>query len=361
MSLPSIKDLTPIETGGRIARNGFVYQDHVGVQFLLDMLYEEEIQEVWFEGEDDIVLHRVNSSSSHIEMVQVKSNDLDSRWSVSKLFSLELLPKSLARGRCKEDIIYRIITATDVDSGISFLKNEIGSNNRNNSNLDTLLKPYLTQINKIGKNPKGEDAYSWFNKCFWEVFHSQDTIKYKNLSYLEKCLNEKFNTVLPPDQKLEIYQQLLAFVSNAGVGNEKNNFTKEEICDKLDHLLNNLSAPKQGSKTLDTKLIQANLEPEVVLTAKEFRWQFQKESLNFNFYNKTQITAFKNKIHLLIQDLKLRFDDGEFQFTDIQFHNYCRKKVIELANEHKIEQAIALGCMYDNTSRCTHRFTKAKA
>jgi len=51
----SYRDLDPVEQGGRVARDGFDYQDHVAVGKCLDMIHEGGPTEVWCEAEDDIV------------------------------------------------------------------------------------------------------------------------------------------------------------------------------------------------------------------------------------------------------------------------------------------------------------------
>jgi hypothetical protein len=54
--LPSIFDLEPLEKGGEVARQGFLYQDHVGAGFCIDMVELNDLLEVWFETHDDIML-----------------------------------------------------------------------------------------------------------------------------------------------------------------------------------------------------------------------------------------------------------------------------------------------------------------
>ena len=52
--LPSIRDLQPEEDGGRVARRGFGYQDHVAAGYCLDMLTDFSLLEIWCERHDDI-------------------------------------------------------------------------------------------------------------------------------------------------------------------------------------------------------------------------------------------------------------------------------------------------------------------
>ncbi|MCX2432825.1 dsDNA nuclease domain-containing protein [Pedobacter sp. GR22-10] len=368
MTLESIRTLKPAEVGGRIARKGFEYQDHIAVKFLLDILSGKPISEIWIEGEDDIVLLYPNGKNCIVEMVQVKSNDLDSRWTVPKMYSLELLAKSISRGRCDEQVTYRIITCTDVDPTLSFLKTEISDKARNNTSIPSLIKTHKSKLALIPANLKGENVSDWFSKCVWQVNSKLEGLRAENIIYLEKCLHEKYNLILAPDQKIEIYQKLLSFTSSAGVGDNKHHFTDDEIIAMFDKMMAELAAPLKGTEKLKKKLAAAKLPKGTLEAAKEFRWQFEMEVMNHNFYGQSQINLSKNRIHILIQDLKLAYDNGDkfdidgkfFPITsDSQFHKYCWDQVKILALELHISEEIALGCMYDNANRCTHRFTKA--
>jgi hypothetical protein len=62
--LPSIHDLEPLEKGGEVAREGFIYKDHVGAGFCLDMVELDELLQVWFETHDDITLIWENANNN---------------------------------------------------------------------------------------------------------------------------------------------------------------------------------------------------------------------------------------------------------------------------------------------------------
>jgi hypothetical protein len=54
--LPSSHDLSPLDQGGPVARAGFLYQDHVGAGFCIEMLRNTKLTGVWCETLDDITL-----------------------------------------------------------------------------------------------------------------------------------------------------------------------------------------------------------------------------------------------------------------------------------------------------------------
>ena len=86
---PSIHSLRPLESGGTISRGGFIYQDHVAVSFLLDMVADELLEEVWCETHDDITLLKRGYNGQEVEFVQVKNVVLDSLWSPARLCQRE--------------------------------------------------------------------------------------------------------------------------------------------------------------------------------------------------------------------------------------------------------------------------------
>jgi hypothetical protein len=78
--LPSIHNLPPLEQGGPIARAGFLYQDHIGARFCIEMLRNAKLAGVWCETLDDLTLIWTDGGQPTVEFVQVKSNDLGQMW-----------------------------------------------------------------------------------------------------------------------------------------------------------------------------------------------------------------------------------------------------------------------------------------
>ena len=69
---PSIHSLPPLERGGVEARIGFAIQDHVAASYLIHLLEEPTLLEVWCETHDDITLIRQGQATQEVEFVQVK-------------------------------------------------------------------------------------------------------------------------------------------------------------------------------------------------------------------------------------------------------------------------------------------------
>lgn len=359
--LASIYDLKPSEIGGRIARNGFSYQDHVGVKCLIEMLRSEYVQEIWFETEDDIVILSVEGGASFVEMIQVKSNDLDSRWSVDKLISFEVLQKSLQRGRCAEEVIYRIVTSYDVDEHLSILKFKIGAMERDKASITKLAEKINSKKTAIPVNLKGHGVEDWLHKCWWEKLpDSIDALKSQNLLQLEDALTRLRDINLLLDQRQELYQKMLSLVAEAGLLGKKPNLNRTDIDIWIDENTKNFATPKGGTEKLVEKMNEAQISDSVIEAAKDMKWAFKAESLNHIFVSQMVINKFKGELLTTLQDLKIELDSGTLNLSSDSFHNHCIKTVSKIARKHNIDDNIARGCMYDITNRCSHRFTKVK-
>ncbi|MFN8343468.1 MAG: dsDNA nuclease domain-containing protein [Spirosomataceae bacterium] len=213
--IKSIYELQPIDISGRYARNGFDYQDHIGANFCLDMLLREDLEEVWFETHDDITLIWRTQSGVNVEFVQVKSNNLSSRWSVAQITYRDkgpgssLLEKSLNQYRCKEVSTFRIVTSYDVHSDLEILKQKPSariSTEKNVKVLEELINKikerFVTDI-VVPETSKGVDF--WVNNCLWDK-RPDDIIQLENHN---KILSEKVfkgkRTNVVPEHRDELY------------------------------------------------------------------------------------------------------------------------------------------------------------
>lgn len=359
-ALPSIYALQPLEQGGRVARLGNIYQDHVGVKILLCLLDSSVDYDVQFESEDDIVMIKKHESPVTVEFLQVKSNNLQSRWSVAQILQLELLQKSLQRGRCEEEVAYKIISSYDVNDELVILKQPLAQRT-DLTETDKLITLILSKNVAIPKNAKGQGVAEWVKNCTWDKWaDSVEALRNSNLVYLETLLSTQRSLTLPLDQKEELYQKLLTLVQNAS-SLTRQTFDKQSLNDWLDQQLFEFNKPKGGTDLLIAKLNQIPLDTTLLEMAKEFKWQYSKESLNNQFIGRNVITKFKEEAQVVLQNLKLRFDGGELDMDSFQFHNHCLNEIDKLAKKHNIQENIARGCMYDITNRCMHRYMKPTA
>lgn len=345
-----------------MARKGFIFQDHVGAKFLLDLMLAQKDCDIFFENEDDIVVVQKSEIPVLVEMIQVKSNNLASRWSVAQLISHEIIQRSLMRGRCSENVGYRVITAYDVDDELVVLKEPPGSVNRTTEKLDGLCEKIKVKKNDIPPNEKGHTVDDWVHTCIWYKYPENiSQLECSNLVLLETMINTCFHTVLFMDQKQELYQSMLAMVQLAS-SLDRTTFNKEFLQEWFEQRLKDTVTPKKGTEKLMEKMGYAGLDDALIETAKELKWAYSRETLESQYVGHSVINSFKIDAVSLLQDLKLKLDAGELEALEIQegpsFHKYCVEQVDALGATQRINPALAKGCMYDITNRCLHRFKK---
>lgn len=356
--LPSIRDLKPLEIGGKIARNGFNYQDHVGVRYLLMMLDDENIEEVWFETEDDIVLLINRGDKKVVELIQVKSNDLTSRWSISQLVKLEVLQKSLQRGRCKEDVVYKVVTSYDVNTDLEILKDVTTVGYRDEKMITALLKKINEACgDQILKNEKGHDARFWLHNCIWEKLPElAELIMAVDLHRLEDAISRIYSKAVLPDQKKELYQSLLKLVFDTSNSFVIQGISRNNLLAWLDEKINYITIPKKGFEKLTRKMAFAGYSETVIESAKMLKWNYTSEERDHRYVSGNAIDKLKKELAGELHKLLVKVDGGSID--EKEFRTFCFNVVSSLSIKHSIDEDIVAGCMYDMTNRCQHRFSK---
>jgi len=377
--LPSIFDLTPLDSGGREARKGFDYQDHIAVGFCLLLFERPELEEVWCETHDDITLVWRNNGSKIIEFIQVKSGDLSSRWSVAILCKRErsndkpkigssVLEQSLARARCQEQIMFRMVTPIDVDDDLKILKLEIEHPDRKIASLIPLQQQIEGKLSGV-EAPNGFKCCDWVSNCYWDKRDSEAGVINGNKVQLDKILHYE-NQLISPDHRDELYQRLLAFVQHAS----KVDYTLEPTGYRIDktklkdYILKNIQLMGYGGvgslpEGMEQKMRRCVIPSDQIATASEQRRIYNRERITSRFisgeeliYVEAEVTA---KLHLLLSAL----DAGRIDGSGIQFHDHCLLVIEDLYNNWTLPVprpsiAVLQGYMYERTNRCTHRFDR---
>lgn len=356
MELPSIHDLQPNEFGGRIARQGFTYQDHLGVKYLINILTDEDVIEIAFETEDDIVIAKNNI----VELIQVKSNTLTSNWSASKIVDEDIVQKSINRGRFKENVKYVIATSTGVSRDLECLCDEATIGKRNSKSIN-LISEKINKKTTISKNLKQHGLDEWLQHCHWIIEpNTTNLIEAECFKKLEEYIHMKYGKLLLPTQKDELYQQILAFVQNASTSKDisKAKIKRDDFIGWLENKMDSIIVPQKGFEKLTRKMNAANIDETTINSAMEMKWKFTIEERERKYIAQNQIDKIKNEVQIVIQKLLKKLDSGELNCTREQFHDLCIDKVDDVAIKNNVSEVIARGCMYDITNRCSHRFTK---
>ncbi|HVY29025.1 MAG TPA: dsDNA nuclease domain-containing protein [Polyangiaceae bacterium] len=377
---PSYRDVAPLEEGGRIARDGFAYQDHVTVGKCLDMLLVDGPSEVWCEAEDDIVLVWTNGGVEEFEFVQVKGHDLHQAWTVSKLCAREagkggkkkssIVERSLAHDRGKEPCRFRIVTKWAPDEVLSILGTPPSA--RVDPEVPPLLATAVTAIEaSLGAcvSPNGNSVAFWVDRLEWEHRASIADVVNANLVKLHRVLDVEGES-LAPDQSDVLLEALYAKVQDAAVAHA--------VTHKLDkRLLRNevrgwlLDRAKQiqhpthsgGAGPLVAKLTEAAIDDESIEVAKELRRRYVAEARLPKYLPADDRDALEGEILAALHALRVRLNSGACSDGGGEFLSRCQdelRRIRDTMTGPRPPDAVLYGCMYEVMNRCLHRLVRVR-
>jgi len=379
MSYPSIHDhIPPLETGGIIARDGFLFQDHVAAQYCIQMLTDCDLLEVRCESQDDITLIGENQGSSYVEFIQVKGNQLNQLWSLAKVcerdgkIGTSMIERLFANDRFNEASRFRIVTRRDVNKELRILKLPLKSPSRtptdadHQSLCDGVEKRYPNLTSK-----KGNNISHLVSQTCWEVAHSTEVLEEKNQGVLRNYIENK-GIYLIGSQIGAIYQAILQRVQDAACADWKVNSEQKKILfeDFLEWIDQTIQATKDAistsaSEVLREKMEDANLSPDDVTTAINMLQFYREETLSSRYFDPLDRKTVEREVWAELHELRSKFDAGEIPESNIEFHARCLSKLKELQKDLLVGSEPRLhylqGCMYYISGRCGHRFRRLQS
>jgi hypothetical protein len=219
------EELTAAELAARWARDGFSYQDHVAVSFLLRMLVDETLVKVACETQDDIVLTWKFGAGQVTEYVQVKSDQHDQLWSVALLCEQDvektsptgkqkkakkrrgtsIFEKNASRDHGKQNSRFRIVTRREANTDFAILKKAIeGRKAEEVTQLAQLIEEQLRGNSSLGSS----DVKYWVQSATWDSRGSTHALLNANRLDLIGVVESKCSRTLPI-AKIEMMSELL--------------------------------------------------------------------------------------------------------------------------------------------------------
>lgn len=378
LSLPSYRDLPPLESGGVIARSGFEFQDHVAARYCLDMLQDTNFIEVWCESLDDITLIRINEGQEEFEFVQAKSNEFNHFWSVAELCKRDkkgklpiagssILEKSLAYERGSQACCFRMVTSLRVNDELKILTLPLTSPSRTAST-DSFTKLCEQVRDKIPdyRSPNGSDVSSWLSRAVWEVCHSSEALENANLLKL-RHVGCDLGMFLSEDQWDEMYKKILRKLQDAGrakweVDPEAKKLKRDEFLSWVQNLVSKTQHPGVGGKgeQLREKMERADIPPDSIEVAQEQRRAYRSRTLNPGYMDLSRLQDIEMNAQAHLHQLISKLDSGQLSDTGVEFHSRCLDCLSEVRRHDNGEIPLFLlqGYMYYLADRCLHRFTR---
>ncbi|MFM8273968.1 MAG: dsDNA nuclease domain-containing protein [Gemmata sp.] len=368
----SFRDLDPIEQGGRVARDGFDFQDHVAAGKCLDMLLGGGPVEVWCEAEDDIVQVWLDGTAECFEFVQVKGNDLKQTWTVPKLGELEIAKKSLAHDRADEKCRFRLVTRWKPDDTLSPLTADFGTEART-ANATGITACGKTIEVKLGActSPNGNGLAFWAEMTAWEVKATTQDVRNENLLKLQRVL-EAIGVILDSEQRERLYERLFLRVQDASLAcgrtqKDAKRQKKAELLAWLKDRANDILHPKPAgtSATLERKLNAARIPSCSVEAAKEQRRRYLHEIRTQKYLSLESREEVEDQAFARLHRLRTQLDAGQFSDDGPQFLDRCQQMLLDfrdsLPGDLKPPDSFMLGYLYEVMNLCRHELVRASA
>jgi len=375
--LGSIHDLPPPDEGGPIARSGFFFQDHVAAKFCLQMLLDPKLKSVRCETHDDVVLIWDAEGEDLVEFVQVKGEEDDQLWTIAKLCQREksasnkdgagtsILERSLARDACSESTCFRLITVRDTHSELKILKLPRDHEGRSESAepFQAVSKGVEAKIDGF-KSAKENDFSYWLTRALWEVAETI-ALADANRLLLEQVL-AKESLDLFPENRDRLYEELLMKVMSAARQRWQTGKAEKVISrESLRSWLRDAAQPYPGltgSRVLGKKLHDAGL-PNEFEDANALRMHFRQQLLTPTYLDIQHRDLIAEEVRATLHSLRSQLFLRRRDVDGPQFHAECIQALERISERLPAHvqcppKAFLLGCMYEITTRCQHRFIK---
>lgn len=409
--LPSIEDLVPNEQGGEEARRGLAFQDHVAVGFYLEMAGTDDLTTVWCEADDDVTLvwrmptpagngapqdEREGSSeesigieagastSLEVEFVQVKGNEHDQLWSPALLCRQKkgqngraiakssILEKSLLRDRYREPARFRIVTIRPVKRELELLELPFEHPIRQpgSAEYEVVSRKLPARVKQLKSTKNNTWAY-WLARVRWDVRHSHDAVRDKNLIMLEQVLRQ-LQGFLAPDQRAVIYERLVRRALDAALASrerfpEKKCLRRNEVIDILRAGVTSAQRVGDDDDGLTSILTAAGLSSETVRHARESRLRYLKNRRSNSDYlpeDSERIARLEAEVGARLHSLWARLESGEIDDSPAVFYARCISALEQVRRDCGTEAPpldLLQGMLYDRVHRRLHRFDRVSA
>jgi hypothetical protein len=373
---PSYRDATPLEEGGRTAREGFGYQDHVAVNKCLDMLLPGGPSEVWCEAEDDLVLVW-HLSAEVFEFVQVKGLDIKQAWSVARICALKdgkkkssIFEKSLAHDRCKESCRFRMVTTWAPDGVLDVLRTPHSA--RAATEVRTQLGTAASAIEThLGPqtSPNGNSVAFWVDNTEWEHRACIGDIVNENLVKLHRVL-DLLGLSLAPDQCDELHAAMIAKVQEAALADAvtqpaEKRLLRDQLRAWLVDRAKKILHPTHSGATapLEGKLAEASLDDALIEAAKDLRRRYVAEARVPKYLDADDREMIEGEVIATLHALKVGLDVGKYNESGAAFLLRCQEALQQ--KRHAMGQPpppvnLLYGCMYEVMNRCLHRLARVR-
>lgn len=208
------------DAGGIAARKGFRIQDHVAARLALEMLQDSTILQLECETGDDVVLRRMEAGQTVIEYIQVKTTEIDAKWSIKELTTRidskqgsSICEKSLLCDKHGEIAWFRFVSTRAVSTRLQPFRRP-RTKRTNYTGLAGLITSFSSKYKTV-KSASGRTLADWASNMLWEVEGEEEALISRNINALLKLSSGQ--GVNPSYEAMdEVYRELADKVRTMG-------------------------------------------------------------------------------------------------------------------------------------------------
>lgn len=236
---------SPTNKGGPAARQGFKYQDHVAVSFILKMMSDSNYVQVECETADDIVTVSHLGGEVVNEYIQVKTTEGDTKWNLKQSTRLDngkpdtsLIQKSLKCDKRPGVARFRIVSKRDVGKPLRCFLTEIEKRVTPDEATSRGIK-FAADFPRTISDQKRDFTY-WADNFVWQVCGAMESMEAVNMRRLFE-LAEQYGVSPNHSQCKNIYAEFLEWADAAATADvltepNKKIIGRKDACDRLNAL-----------------------------------------------------------------------------------------------------------------------------
>jgi hypothetical protein len=372
--LKALFSISPLDEGGSEQRIGASFQDHVAAKYCIEMLSPDcQHQQVWCESHDDIVLVWCRSTWQ-CEYVQVKAGESQGPWSKSSLCTKNknkqgikkpcIVERSLQHDCIPFPLSFRLVTRVNTNEELAVLKAPPDSPGRAAAIKE--LKSIVSYLDKKitpFKSPNGNAAEFWVRHTTIQVLGDEHNIKNYNLLRLLQFVEQQGITLRTELREI-IYERILDKIQEASRTRWSDNPTGKVITAEdfiqfvRDQLLRGKNWQVGDHERLRAKMLRADLGSVEIEAATELRRRYLNEVYEPKYFDLENRELVEGEILARLHYLRARRNSKLQSQSDMEFHAQCLEEIRELKSvaPDDAPEFVLLGCMYEVTARCRHKF-----
>lgn len=214
------------------------------------------------------------------------------------------------------------------------------------------------------KSENNRYVSDWVNNTVWQIEHSTEAIKNKNIPKLVKLIEQYGYSLSFEVIERRVYASVLQRVKDAGLAEwavdpKSKTICQQEFNEWLKKLVVDVANSSMAGDKVKGKMEKVSIPSDYIISALDERRRYRQESLEPHYLEFSDKELIEGEISVALQHLRLDLDMGKYE-PGLPFYKVCldRLRDLQLTVNTKTTPPLFYlnGCMHDITDRCGHRY-----